>query len=46
MSEYVFCLDYADASNWEVCKATGLVGVRQNPQGQTHARAIRKGDVL
>lgn len=43
---YVFCLDYEDASNWEICKAKALVGVRQNPQGQTHARAICKGDVM
>lgn len=43
---YVFSLDYADARNWDLCKAAGIVGVRRNLQGQTHARALRVGDVL
>lgn len=43
---FVFCLDYADASNWDICKLTGLVGVRRNSQGQASAQAVRKGDVI
>ncbi|GAA2079235.1 DUF3883 domain-containing protein [Aeromicrobium tamlense] len=43
---YVFTLEYADASNWEICKARGLVGVRQSPQGQATARLVKEGDVL
>lgn len=43
---FVFTLDYADASNWEICKAKGLIGVRQSPQGQATARSVREGDVL
>lgn len=34
MTSYIFCLRYdVDADNWDVCKETGLLGVRTSPSG-------------
>ncbi|HEY8722157.1 DUF3883 domain-containing protein [Pengzhenrongella sp.] len=46
MGNYIFCVRYEDASNWQICKEAGLLGIRTNPQGKTSATATRAGDIV
>lgn len=44
VSDYIFCLRYADADNWQICKDRQIIGVRTSPSGIASAQSVSAGD--
>lgn len=46
VADYVFCLRFEDAANWEICKNEERIGVRTSPASHNSAAQLREGDII